>query len=154
MRFHRAGLWNPPRREPLFDRMQLDPLLATQVTQVIKTAQRAGLTIVTAESCTAGLLSNVLSTAPGAGTQLNGGFVTYTKEAKTRILGVPADMLRRKSAVHEDIAIAMAEGALASSPGDIAIAVTGVAGPSRTRTAIRSGSFIARPRGRARPRAG
>jgi nicotinamide-nucleotide amidase len=109
--------------------MQIDPSLTAQATQVIKAAQRAGFTIVTAESCTAGLLSNVLSTAPGAGTQLHGGFVTYTKEAKTRVLGVSADVLKRKTAVHEDVAIAMAEGALARSPGDIAISVTGVAGP-------------------------
>lgn len=109
--------------------MQLDSSLNAQAAQVIKAAQRAGFTIVTAESCTAGLLSNVLSTAPGAGTQLHGGFVTYTKEAKTRVLGVSADILKRKTAVSEDVAIAMAEGALARSPGDIAIAVTGVAGP-------------------------
>ena len=109
--------------------MQLNSSLTAQATQFIKTAQRAGFTIATAESCTAGLLSNVLSLAPGAGKQLLGGFVTYTKEAKTRVLGVPAEMLKRKTAVHEDVALAMAEGALARSPGDIAISVTGVAGP-------------------------
>lgn len=109
--------------------MQLDSSLTAQATQVIKAAQHDGTTIVTAESCTAGLLSNVLSTAPGASKQLHGGFVTYTKEAKTRVLGVSADVLKRKTAVHEDLAIAMAEGALSRSPGDIAISVTGVAGP-------------------------
>jgi nicotinamide-nucleotide amidase len=109
--------------------MQIDSSLTAQAAQVIKAAQRVGFTITTAESCTAGLLSNVLSLAPGAGKQLHGGFVTYTKEAKTRVLGVSADMLRRKTAVHEDVAIAMAEGALARAPGDIAISVTGVAGP-------------------------
>ena len=120
---------NRVRREPFFTRMQIDSSLAAQAAQVIKAAQRAGLTIVTAESCTAGLLSNVLSLAPGAGKQLHGGFVTYTKEAKTRVLGVSADVLKRKTAVCEDVAIAMAEGALAHSPGYIAISVTGVAGP-------------------------
>jgi len=120
---------NRSQREPLFDRMQIDKDLAQQAAQLLKAAQRDGVTIVTAESCTAGLLSNVLSTAPGAGKLLHGGFVTYTKEAKTRILGVPADVLKRKTAVCEDVAIAMAEGALARSPGDIAISVTGVAGP-------------------------
>ena len=109
--------------------MQIDQALTAQAAEVIKAAQRAGLTIVTAESCTAGLLSNVLSLAPGASKQLHGGFVTYTKEAKTRVLGVPADVLKRKTAVHEDVAMAMAEGALARSPGDIAVSVTGVAGP-------------------------
>jgi nicotinamide-nucleotide amidase len=109
--------------------MQIDKALAEQAAQLLKATQSAGVAIVTAESCTAGLLSNVLSTAPGASKQLHGGFVTYTKEAKTRVLGVSADMLRRKTAVHEDVAIAMAEGALARAPGDIAISVTGVAGP-------------------------
>ena len=109
--------------------MQIDQALRAQAAEVIEAAQRVGLTIVTAESCTAGLLSNVLSLAPGASKQLHGGFVTYTKQGKTRVLGVSADLLKRKTAVHEDVAVAMAEGALARSPGDIALSVTGVAGP-------------------------
>ena len=109
--------------------MQIDNDLVERAAQLLKAAQRDGVTIVTAESCTAGLLTNVLSTAPGAAKQLHGGFVTYTKEAKMRVLGVAADMLKRQTAVHQDVAIAMAEGALARSPGDIAISVTGVAGP-------------------------
>jgi nicotinamide-nucleotide amidase len=120
---------NRSQRGPLFSGMQIDEALVEKAAQLLKAAQRAGVTIVTAESCTAGLLSNVLSLAPGASKQLHGGFVTYTKEAKTRVLGVPADVLKHKTAVCEDVAIAMAEGAISRSPGDIAIAVTGVAGP-------------------------
>ena len=92
-------------------------------------ARRLG--IVTAESCTSGLLANALSEAPGAAELLHGGFVTYTKANKTAALGVPADLLRRRGAVCPEVATAMADGALARSPADVAIAITGVAGPDK-----------------------
>jgi nicotinamide-nucleotide amidase len=103
--------------------------LATLAKQVIEAARTQGLSLVTAESCTAGKLSNVLSEVPGAGERLHGGFVTYTKEAKTELLGVSAELLRQRGAVCSDAAIAMAEGALRRSPANIALAITGVAGP-------------------------
>lgn len=84
--------------------------------------------IVTAESCTAGLLGQTLSCCFGAATAFEGGFLTYTKEAKTQILGVSSDLLKTCTAVHQGVAIAMAEGALARSPGTVALAVTGVTG--------------------------
>lgn len=71
----------------------------------------------------------MLSAVPGAGEHLHRGFVTYTKEAKTELLGVSPELLRQRGAVCSEAAIAMAEGALRRSPADIALAITGVAGP-------------------------
>jgi len=105
--------------------------LATIAKRVLALAGDRRLSIITAESCTSGLLANVLSEAPGAGELLHGGFVTYTKENKTAVLGVGADLLSRRGAVCPEVAVAMAEGALARSPADIAIAITGVAGPEK-----------------------
>ena len=87
------------------------------------------MSIVTAESCTAGRLAALLSEAPGAAEYLHGGFVTYTKLNKTRSLGISAALLEQKGAVCCDVAVAMAEGALARSPADVAVSITGVAGP-------------------------
>ncbi len=88
-----------------------------------------GLTIVTAESCTAGLIAASLSTAEGAGKTLHGSFVTYTKAHKTRALGIPAKLLAREGSVTRRVAADMLRGALRHSPADIAVAVTGVLGP-------------------------
>jgi nicotinamide-nucleotide amidase len=87
------------------------------------------LTMVTAESCTAGLLAQRVADAPGAGQCFHGGFVTYTKDHKTRALAVPPALLREKGAVCGEVARAMAEGALRRSTADVAAAITGVAGP-------------------------
>lgn len=97
--------------------------------RTLETAKATNRSIVTAESCTAGKLSGLLSEAPGASALLHGGFVAYTKENKTRALGVSAELLREKSAVCVDVALAMAQGALARSPANVAVAITGVAGP-------------------------
>jgi nicotinamide-nucleotide amidase len=105
--------------------------LATLAREVIEAARAQNLSLVTAESCTAGKLSNVLSEVPGAGKHLHGGFVTYTKAAKTALLGVSPELLRQRGAVCAEVAVAMAEGALRRSPADIALAITGVAGPER-----------------------
>lgn len=103
--------------------------LGSLAKQVIEAARTQGLSLVTAESCTAGKLSNVLSEVPGAGEHLHGGFVAYTKKAKAELLGVSPELLRQRGAVCVDTAVAMAEGALRRSPADIAVAITGVAGP-------------------------
>ena len=87
--------------------------------------------IITAESCTSGLLATTLSEAPGAAELLHGGFVTYTKENKTAALGISAELLKSRGAVCPEVAAAMAEGALARSPADVAVAITGVAGPAK-----------------------
>ena len=88
-----------------------------------------GYTIATAESCTGGLIAASLSAVPGASASLERGFVTYSNEAKTEMLGVPADLISQHGAVSKEVALAMVSGALAHSPADIAVAVTGIAGP-------------------------
>jgi nicotinamide-nucleotide amidase len=103
--------------------------LAALAKQVLDAARQRDLSIVTAESCTAGKLSTLLSEVPAAGEHLHGGFVTYTKTAKTKLLGVSATLLRQRGAVCADVAITMAQGALQRSPANTAVAVTGVAGP-------------------------
>jgi nicotinamide-nucleotide amidase len=92
-------------------------------------ARRKGFSLVTAESCTVGKLALELSEAPGAANRLHGGFVPYTKANKTSALGVPAALLNARGAVCREVAAAMAEGALARTPADVALAITGVAGP-------------------------
>jgi nicotinamide-nucleotide amidase len=105
------------------------PQLRDLAVRALKAAREAGLSVVTAESCTAGKLAVLLSEAPGAAERLHGGFVAYTKPNKTKALGVPATLLASKSAVCGEVAVAMAEGALARSPAELAVAITGVAGP-------------------------
>jgi nicotinamide-nucleotide amidase len=97
--------------------------------RVMALSKDIGVTLVVAESCTAGLLDKVLSDAPGAAQHFHGGFVAYTKQQKTRALGVPAELLKARGAVCAEVARLMAEGALRSSPADVALAITGVAGP-------------------------
>lgn len=88
------------------------------------------LRIVTAESCTGGLISAVLTAVPGSSDVLECGFVPYSNESKTHILGVPPVLISNHGAVSTEVARAMVLGALAAaSRADIAIAVTGIAGP-------------------------
>ena len=84
---------------------------------------------VTAESCTGGLVAGAITDVPGSSGWFERGFVTYSNEAKTELLGVPAALIALHGAVSEEVARAMAEGALARSVSDIAVAVTGIAGP-------------------------
>lgn len=90
----------------------------------------AELKLVTAESCTGGLLASLLTDVDGCGHAFERGFVTYTDEAKSEMLGVDARLLEDKGAVSKEVALAMAQGALARSSGDIALSVTGFAGPA------------------------
>jgi len=90
----------------------------------------AGLTIATAESCTGGMLAALLTDIKGAGHGFDRGFVTYTKAAKHDLLGIPTDVLGRNDAVSEVVARAMAKGAIERSQADVAIGVTGFAGPA------------------------
>lgn len=92
-------------------------------------ARQRGVTIVTAESCTGGLIAASLAAVPGASASLERGFVTYSNEAKTEMLGVPAELIERRGAVSQEVALAMVDGALKHSRADIAVAVTGIAGP-------------------------
>ena len=103
--------------------------LTSLAAEVIERARACGFRIVTAESCTGGALSTLLTDIPGAGEVFFGGFVSYAKEYKERILGVPAPLVARHTAVSEPVAQAMARGALDLSRCDLSIAITGVAGP-------------------------
>ena len=87
------------------------------------------LRLVTAESCTGGLIAATLTEIAGSSTWFEGGFVTYRLSAKERMLGVPAALLAREGAVSEPVARAMAEGALHASDAHVSVAVTGLAGP-------------------------
>jgi len=91
----------------------------------------SGHSIITAESCTAGMVAAVLSRADGAGEVLHGGFVTYTKDHKRAALGVSADLLRDKGAVNEEVVRQLAQGALRRSPASLSFAVSGVLGPEK-----------------------
>ncbi len=104
--------------------------LAALAKRVIEAARMQGLSLVTAESCTAGKrLECAFRECPVPASICMAEFVTYTKEAKTELLGVSPELLRQRGAVCADTAIAMAEGALRRSPANIAVAITGVAGP-------------------------
>ncbi|AMN42395.1 competence/damage-inducible protein CinA-like protein [Rhodoplanes sp. Z2-YC6860] len=87
------------------------------------------LTVATAESCTGGLVAGALTEIAGSSAVVDRGFVTYTNEAKEQMLGVPAETLRAHGAVSRETAEAMAKGALKHSPADLAVAITGIAGP-------------------------
>ena len=86
--------------------------------------------LATAESCTGGMLAALLTDIEGCGHGFDRGFVTYSKDAKHELLGIDRNLLDRNEAVSEVVARAMAEGALARSTADVAIAVTGFAGPA------------------------
>lgn len=88
------------------------------------------LMLATAESCTGGLVAAAITDVSGSSGWFERGFVTYSNEAKSTMLGVPAKLIRDHGAVSEEVARAMAEGALLNSRAQVALAVTGVAGPN------------------------
>lgn len=96
---------------------------------VLELFRARGLKIATAESCTGGLVAGALTEIAGSSDVVDRGFVTYSNEAKQTMLGVPAATLKRYGAVSAETAAAMAKGALKHSLADIAVAITGVAGP-------------------------
>ena len=112
----------------------LEPALPNHLDEQAERLMRrlcdAGLTVATAESCTGGMLAALLTDIEGAGHGFDRGFVTYTKQAKTDLLGIDRDVLEHNEAVSEVVARAMAEGALNRSQADIALGVTGFAGPA------------------------
>jgi len=97
--------------------------------ETMQSAKAQGLTICTAESCSAGRLALALSKTEGASKHFMGGVITYTKEMKTRLLGVPFDLIQRCTAVCPEVAEAMAQGVIARSKADVGVSITGVAGP-------------------------
>ena len=105
-----------------------DDLIA-QADAVLECCRQMGMTLATAESCTGGLIAGCLTEIAGSSDVVDCGYVTYSNQAKMDLLRVPADMLEENGAVSEQVARAMAEGALEQSRTDLAVAVTGVAGP-------------------------
>ena len=103
--------------------------LPERAAALLKRYKAAGLRLATAESCTGGLVAARLTEIPGSSMVVDRGFVTYSNAAKTEMLGVPAGLIAQHGAVSEEVARAMAEGALARSDADVAVAVTGIAGP-------------------------
>jgi nicotinamide-nucleotide amidase len=96
---------------------------------VIEALRARHLKLATAESCTGGLVAAAITDIAGSSDVFDRGFVTYSNEAKTEMLGVPSDLIAKHGAVSREVAEAMALGALAHSRADIAISVTGIAGP-------------------------
>lgn len=107
----------------------ISPELVARAEAAMQALKAKGLSVVTAESCTAGLVAAALAQADGASEQLHGSFVVYTKANKTKSLHVSASVLARYGSVTSEVAELMAKGALERSPADIAVAVTGVLGP-------------------------
>ena len=101
----------------------------TVLAQILAAARHLGLRIATAESCTGGMVAVALTDLPGSSDIFDCGFVTYSNQAKVRLLGVSAQSLNTHGAVSEAVAQEMAEGALARSGAGLAIAITGIAGP-------------------------
>jgi nicotinamide-nucleotide amidase len=97
---------------------------------VVRLARAAGKTVATAESCTGGLVASRITNVSGSSEMFRYGWVTYANEAKTSELGVPAALLEKHGAVSAEVVRAMAEGALKKSGADVAVAVTGIAGPT------------------------
>jgi nicotinamide-nucleotide amidase len=103
--------------------------IAACAADVLENCRKAGLTLATVESCTGGLIAAALTAIPGSSDVLDRGFVTYSNDAKTGLVGVPAELIESHGAVSKEVACAMAEGGLSVSGADIAVAVTGIAGP-------------------------
>ncbi len=104
--------------------------LADLCAKALQAASARGLTIATAESCTGGLIAAALTDVEGQSSVFERGFVCYSDDAKAEMLGVARDLISAKGAVSEPVAIALAAGALDHSRADIALAITGFAGPA------------------------
>ncbi len=105
------------------------PDLISRAAALLDRCRAAGLRVATAESCTGGLVAGLLTEISGSSAVVERGFVVYSNQAKQDLLGVPAQTLEEHGAVSEATARAMTEGALRASRADIAVSVTGVAGP-------------------------
>ena len=101
----------------------------SDATALVALLKQKGLTVSTAESCTGGLIASTIVDVPGASAVFPGGAVTYASSVKTALLGVPEELIRERGVVSSDVAAAMAEGARKRFGTDLAVSVTGVAGP-------------------------
>ena len=105
-------------------------VLAAVSQELVDALRTRGWMLATAESCTGGGVAHAVTAIAGSSEVFDRGFVTYSNGAKTGMLGVPAATIAGEGAVSEAVAAAMAEGALRSSGADVAVAVTGIAGPA------------------------
>ena len=117
----------------------IDDRTLAQAEALLAALRARGRTVATAESCTGGLIAATLTAISGSSDVVDRGYVTYSNEAKTEMLGVPAEMIEQHGAVSQKVAQAMAEGALERSNADVTVSVTGVAGPG--------GGSVAKPVG-------
>lgn len=99
------------------------------ISKLFSALQERGWKMATAESCTGGMIAAALTDVSGSSSVFERGFVTYTNEAKMEMLGVPANILEQYGAVSTQTALAMVQGALKNSSTDLAVSVTGIAGP-------------------------
>src|SRR5262245_4928143 len=109
--------------------MMVDPELIERASELLDLCRTRKLKIAAAESCTGGLVAATLTEIAGSSDVFERGFVTYSNEAKIAMLGVPAAVLEAHGAVSRETAEAMAAGALAHAPADLAVSITGIAGP-------------------------
>jgi nicotinamide-nucleotide amidase len=124
--------------------------LTAQARALLAAFRHAKLTLATAESCTGGMAAAALTEIAGSSKVVERGFVTYSNEAKTELLGVPAKLIDARGAVSKEVALAMAHGALKHSRADVTVSVTGIAGPGGARPGKPVGlvHFAAQRRGR------
>lgn len=101
----------------------------TTATRVIDLLRHRNRKLTTAESCTGGLVASAITAIPGSSDVFFGGFVTYSNDAKEQMIGVRADLIKHHGAVSEAVAHAMAECALSTTGADLAVSITGIAGP-------------------------
>ena len=106
-----------------------DDAIARSVEALAAALRQRGWTMCSAESCTGGLIAAACTSLAGSSDWFERGMVTYSNEAKFELLGVPAALLAAHGAVSAEVACAMSEGALAHSPAQVSVAVTGIAGP-------------------------
>lgn len=106
-----------------------DDDLVKEADAILARCRKENVKLATAESCTGGLIAALLTEVPGSSDVFERGFVTYSNQSKMDLLGVPLDILAAHGAVSPQVALAMAEGALANSYANMSVAVTGIAGP-------------------------
>ena len=110
----------------------IDDDVRAAAANLLDICRKEGLMVATVESCTGGLVVGSLTEIAGSSTVVDRGFVTYTNKAKNEMVGVPMELFQSAGAVSEDVARAMAEGGIAHSSADIAVGITGVAGPNQS----------------------
>ncbi len=107
----------------------IGPQTLEQAAALVDLLRAKGLMAATAESCTGGLVAGALTAIPGSSDVVDRGFVTYSNDAKAQMIGVPPALIAEHGAVSQAVALAMVAGALAASKADVAVAITGIAGP-------------------------